>query len=240
MSTMTEPTQRPIRRERTERTRRRLMDASVDLLFESGLGAVTTVQITKRAGIVQSGFYKHFASIDECVIERLEQFEKQIAVQLNDAIRSIHDADPFDEQSWAEMLDGVFGIFLRERRYSWLLLRYRHDPTPIGRALSKTIARVRSELATNLWVLGSRFGVPAERLTHMESLADFMIGATINAVEGLLEGRHKDKDALGQMLARNVVAATVVEISTLLEMDPAEAFRAVVRRRKQRAERRPG
>ncbi|MCS7057649.1 MAG: TetR/AcrR family transcriptional regulator, partial [Meiothermus sp.] len=48
-------------------TRERLIQATVEILSREGLGAVSTARVARDAGIVQSGFYAHFASLEECV-----------------------------------------------------------------------------------------------------------------------------------------------------------------------------
>src|ERR1041385_42792 len=57
----------------TSSTRQRLVQAVIDIVRGDGLGALTTVEITRRAGIAQPGFYKHFPNVDACLEEATKQ-----------------------------------------------------------------------------------------------------------------------------------------------------------------------
>src|SRR5690349_984535 len=57
----------------TPSTRQRLIDAVIEIVRGEGLGSLTTVEITRRAGIAQPGFYKHFRNVDECLEEATRQ-----------------------------------------------------------------------------------------------------------------------------------------------------------------------
>ena len=50
--------------ERKERTRRAILDAALELCEDSSLVALSLRQVAKEVGIVPTGFYRHFDSIE--------------------------------------------------------------------------------------------------------------------------------------------------------------------------------
>ena len=52
-----------------ERTKRRIVDATMELLGERSFGQLKITEITRRAEVVQPTFYTYFSSIEEVVLE---------------------------------------------------------------------------------------------------------------------------------------------------------------------------
>ncbi|MFC9355228.1 TetR/AcrR family transcriptional regulator, partial [Rhodococcus sp. NPDC057014] len=50
---------------RRGQTRRRLLDAAVEVFAENGFGRSTVEQICERGGYTRGAFYSNFASLDE-------------------------------------------------------------------------------------------------------------------------------------------------------------------------------
>lgn len=59
-------------------TRQRLLDAAVELLIDEGGAGLTTGRLTEQAGVVQSAFYNHFASVDECKQAALREVRSRV------------------------------------------------------------------------------------------------------------------------------------------------------------------
>lgn len=59
-------------------TRQQLLDAAVELLIDEGGGGITTGRLTEQAGVVQSAFYNHFASVEECKQAALEEVRSRV------------------------------------------------------------------------------------------------------------------------------------------------------------------
>ena len=55
-----------------------MLEAAVDLLRSEGLPSLTTVRVTKEAGIVQSGFYAHFKNPEHLQQELAERVGREL------------------------------------------------------------------------------------------------------------------------------------------------------------------
>lgn len=54
---------------RVQRSRRRIIQATVDLIVERGASAVTVDAISERSGVAKSTLYRHWSSIDALVLD---------------------------------------------------------------------------------------------------------------------------------------------------------------------------
>ncbi|MEV0768040.1 TetR/AcrR family transcriptional regulator [Nocardia salmonicida] len=67
----------PISRRRQE-TRRRLIDAALDVFAERGFGSSTVDQVCERAKFTKGAFYSNFAALDELFLAAWEQRSAQM------------------------------------------------------------------------------------------------------------------------------------------------------------------
>jgi AcrR family transcriptional regulator len=103
---------------RSEDTQRRLLQATIDLLFERGLTRLTTPDIAKRAGVSRGALTHHFANREEIVVRAL-------AVQLEAAtlgLRQFCDARPAPTMSTDDVVDYLWpmmagGLFYTTLEY---------------------------------------------------------------------------------------------------------------------------
>src|SRR3546814_449357 len=61
------------RQERKERTRRAILDAALDQLSHTSFDSISLRQLAKAVGIVPTGFYRHFATLDELGLALVEE-----------------------------------------------------------------------------------------------------------------------------------------------------------------------
>ena len=87
---MTEP--RPESRlERKERTRRAILDAALELCEDSSLVALSLRQVAGRVGIVPTGFYRHFDSIEALGMALVDESFASLRAMLRDVRRMDRD-----------------------------------------------------------------------------------------------------------------------------------------------------
>ncbi|MGA4539444.1 TetR/AcrR family transcriptional regulator [Uniformispora flossi] len=79
---------------RRAETRRRLLDAALDVFAAEGFGRTTVEQVCDHAGFTRGAFYSNFSSLDELF---LAMWEERSAAMLDDvraALGGVADADP--------------------------------------------------------------------------------------------------------------------------------------------------
>jgi AcrR family transcriptional regulator len=71
------------RPEQKEQTRRRLIDAALQLSAERGFGSLSLREIARESGIAATGFYRHFRDLDELGLVLVDE----VALALRQLIR---------------------------------------------------------------------------------------------------------------------------------------------------------
>lgn len=188
---MPRPQRRLSRREAKEVTRRRLIDGAIDILRSEGVAATTTGRIADAAGIAQSSFYGYFADRDACLEAAADKIgsyvlrkarERTAGFDRDDVPGSIRDA-------YRSVLDDM----LSAPELTRIFLRHREDDaSPLGRAFRRLVARARADLGADL----RRFGLSGRDAPEVDVYADLVVGALFGAVEGLLSGRLRDREAV--------------------------------------------
>lgn len=103
---------------RSEDTRRRLLQATIELLFERGLTRLTTPDIARRAGVSRGALTHHFANREDIVVRAL-------AVQLEattQGLRQFCEARPAPKMNTDEVVDYLWpmmagGLFYTTLEY---------------------------------------------------------------------------------------------------------------------------
>jgi AcrR family transcriptional regulator len=196
------------------------MDAVTDLLYEEGPVAMSTVRIAQRAGIVQSGFYRHFPSVEECLRAKADQLGADLAWPALNGISSLYETDPTNAALLANVLEEFFIGMLTHRRLYQLMVRHRHDASPLGEAFRRVFDQSRLELTASLWALARRFRLPVTARSGVALLAEFAIESTSSVGTALLTGRARDPRAAAETLARCLVSAVTAEFQHMYAEGP--------------------
>lgn len=95
---MTAPTSTPPQRvtARRARTRRRLLDAALDVFAEQGFGRSTVEQVCERAGYTRGAFYSNFTSLDELFLAMWEERSTRMLADLRAALAEVAAPGPED------------------------------------------------------------------------------------------------------------------------------------------------
>ena len=182
-----------------------------------GLGSLTTVEITRRAGIAQPGFYKHFRNVDECLEEATRQALDGMRETFNAMRRGIRNRQDLDEVAahFEAVLDTVFA----DRPFNELVLRYRRDPSPLGRAIREVEGRVIHDFAEELWGVLRQTGMRAEHRGEVELLSELLFGSVAVCIERVIDGRDADRPQLARELAAFMIAGTRGVLGRMFEED---------------------
>lgn len=180
----------PTRREAKAATRQALLDAALRILDEDGSGALTTISVTKRAGIAQSSFYAHFADMDDL----LEHLTQQLARQRQSTTRRARWRFGAERSEGRGEVRDMFRVplegLLRHPEILRLVLRSRLDPTsPLGRWSRELVEDNRRELIADLVAGGVPNRTDGER-RRLEMFADGVIALTETMALGAVEGRY--------------------------------------------------
>jgi AcrR family transcriptional regulator len=74
---------------RRARTRRKLLDAALDVFAEQGFGRSTVEQVCERAGYTRGAFYSNFTSLDELFLVMWEERSTRMLADLRAALAEV-------------------------------------------------------------------------------------------------------------------------------------------------------
>lgn len=197
------------RNEQRAATRERLIEATIDLLRAGGVAAVSTVSVTRAAGIVQSGFYMHFKNIDECLRVAAERAAAQIGEYVAETRREMHRLDPTDVNLLREHCEKMLELFLNEQNFIEVFLHHRFDKTSLGEVLRELAAQLHADLVEDLRdVMFRRQNISEAPLEIISLQAEIILAAALATGEALIEKRIKDIKIAAEMLAVNILSAS--------------------------------
>jgi AcrR family transcriptional regulator len=174
---MTETTSRG---ERKELTRRAILDAALVLSDESTLAALSLRQVAKEVGIVPTGFYRHFDSIEALGLALVDES----FASLRTMMREIRRGDP----SYVDIVDRSIAILVehvhQQRAHFLFIARERAaGPPAVRQAIRQQIELFERELATDLARL------PGTALWSGEDLlvvSNLIVNALVSTAEAIL------------------------------------------------------
>jgi len=186
------------RKRSREQTRDRMLDAAVDLLRNEGLPSLTTVRVTREAGIVQSGFYAHFKNPEHLQQELADRAGRELREHMATWMAAMR-ASGTDEESLIASYEQVLQLFADSKSLVDLFLRYRRSPTPIGQVLGHLHTQLRADF---FQYLRERAGDPQpEHLGTIGVHADTLVAALLGVAEGVVDGRVADLGTAARELA---------------------------------------
>lgn len=166
-------------------TRQNLLDAAVQLLIDEGRSGITTGRLTRAAGVVQSGFYNHFSSVDECVTVALDEV-RHLVITTADLI--MDDLLRPGERTPRDIEQIVVGIFKRAAANPspYKLLVQRHQEADVATVVEDAFAELRSRLAATILDESSRTKLLSER--EAATAAHLAVGVFLAGLEHVLSG----------------------------------------------------
>ncbi|MFN3392025.1 MAG: TetR/AcrR family transcriptional regulator [Meiothermus ruber] len=184
-----------------EATREKLIEATVRILSQEGLGAVSTARLAREVGIVQSGFYAHFDSLEACISVAAERIGERIRASLAEGLELLGSQGPGDYH----LVKAQYHRLLTELQQQWvfveLLIRYFRDPSPLGRALSRVQQGLRSDLVSYLTRVVEPLNWPKGGRPQAGFMADLLVSMTLSAVESLRWEPDLDRELVAHLLA---------------------------------------
>jgi TetR/AcrR family transcriptional regulator, fatty acid biosynthesis regulator len=181
-------TARLTRKASTELTRRRLIEGAIEILRRDGFAAATTGRIASAAGLKQPSFYVHFDDRDQVFEAAANEIGRRVIEILKRQLTAIDRAHP--RRSIRAAYTAVTAAFLSEPELTRIFLRHRvDDGTVLGRTFRSLLDQVRGELVESL----GRYGVVLPR-SMAEAHIELLVAASLGLLEGLIEGRLRDRE----------------------------------------------
>ncbi|HSL59289.1 MAG TPA: TetR/AcrR family transcriptional regulator [Acidimicrobiales bacterium] len=191
----------------TEDTRRRILDATIAIIDESGERAVRVADVARAAGIVTSAIYHHFRDRNALVnAARADQYRGRL---LSDAL-ALDDLLALDDE--AEQAAALGALMVRpddpeRQRHRWdriaALAAAQHHPdlraeiTELQRAVTDRFAAVIDQAKERGWVD-----------PHVDSRAAALLmqAVSLGLVIADIDDRPLDADSWGDLLTRWALA----------------------------------
>lgn len=173
------------RGERKERTRRAILDAALALGEDTSLSALSLRQVAKEVGIVPTGFYRHFDSIEALGLALVEEAFGSLRAMLRDVRRG----DP----AFGDIVDGSVAILVdhvhQQRAHFLFIARERNaGPPAVRAAIRHGIELFEHELATDLARLP---GTAAWSAEDLRILSNLIVTAMVGTAEAILSAGPK-------------------------------------------------
>jgi AcrR family transcriptional regulator len=184
------------RSERKQRTREALMDAALMLLEREGFSGLSLREVAREAGIVPTGFYRHFESMEDLGLALVDRSFRSLREMLRGARATADGHQHVIRRSIAVIVADV-----REHRAHFrFLARERFGGVAaIRHAIDAQIRLLASELATDLARLP---GLAAWSTDDLQMLAALLVDVGVSAVAALVELPPGNVDAEGEIAFR--------------------------------------
>ncbi|RDI94449.1 TetR/AcrR family transcriptional regulator [Meiothermus sp. QL-1] len=181
-------------------TRERLIEATIRLLKQKGLGAISTARVAREAGIVQSGFYAHFESLEACIAEAARRIGNRIRITLVHGLERIRHQGAGDYTLIKEQYQRLLAELQEQWIFVELFVRYFREPSPLGQALAQVHEKLRAELITHLQEVLKPLGLENRDQAQLGYLADLLISMCISSAESLRREPHLEKEFAAHLL----------------------------------------
>lgn len=186
------------RAESKAKSRQRLLDAALAILDEDDVNELTTVEVTRRAGLAQSSFYVHFSSIEhllKALVDEVWDERRETSRQ----IRQATSLDPLDEWYRVRFTAHIAGLLAHPAVFR-LILRSRLDTSGlVGEDARAQQAKSRENLTTWMIELGAPAESDADR-RRLKMLAAGLLAVNETIALGHLDGEFPDLDEVLDVL----------------------------------------
>ncbi len=182
------------RQERKQRTRQALLDSALELLADRSFSRLSLREVTKRAGIVPTAFYRHFSSMDELGRALVGESMRTLRTMIRNARRNPDTYDDVIRSSIHTLYEHVRG---HESHFRFLTRERYGGAGPVQAAIGTELRLFASELAIDLGRMPQLRDWGAEDLYTM---ADLLVMTSLATVGELLEVRTADPEADAEIL----------------------------------------
>lgn len=195
----------------TEEVRQALVVAAIELVREKGMSAATSIALAKRVGISQSGFYQHFANVNECLGLAAVTFAEEMRREL----RSIRDRffalvsgpdDAILEEKLRRGFEHSLAYVLDQPRLVQLIMlfnRLQGDNSEFGIALNRVHEQVVDDMVAELLASARRVGLTEKDAPGIRIYVRFSLAIWYTAVEMSIADPQLDRALVIRMLTQS-------------------------------------
>lgn len=186
---------------RIKRTRRLLRDALVSLILKKDFASITIREVTERAEVAYITFYRHYESLDQLLMEVLDEGLTELMVHI----------ETLAKQSDTSALE-------TEGR---LIFEYIEQKADLFRILlkSQSVTRVRKKVVSNISAIFQKSCVPLERLGNQVTInmaSNHIATSLLSLIEWWLENNMKPSPIeMGKVYKSLIIDSTVGAVSSL-------------------------
>ncbi len=170
------------------------MEAALRLVDERGFSSLSLREVAREAGIVPTGFYRHFEDLDELGLALVDESFRSLREMLRGARE--------DAGDYSGVIRGSVEILARavyEHRLHWRFIARERSGgvSALRRAIRSEIRLFSSELATDL----SRFpGLNDWSSEDLQMIAALMVNTMVSTAEALLDAGPEDPRAEAEVV----------------------------------------
>lgn len=171
-------------------TRRALLDAALYQVQKTGsLGATSLRQVTRKAGVVPTAFYRHFKDMDTLGLTLVDESFRT----LRQMMKEVRKQSLPPQQIIRSSVENYFDYMSQHHQHFLFVAKERYTGNPILRsAIKQEIRLFTSELATDLSRLLPVEKVSAEDLQIMAALVVNTLASATQLMVELTELEHSD------------------------------------------------
>ena len=182
-------------------TRKRLLDATAELLESGGLLDFKVVEVARKIGTSPATFYQYFATVEDVILA--------LSNEIGSELEPVHDAirQPWDTEAGLRLARELVGAYMRHWDQHRAVLRIRNLAAEEGdqrfrAARLKVTEPITAALAAKVAESKSAGKVAAEVNSYAAAAAMVALLERMVAYRFELEARGVDRDALVETTAR--------------------------------------
>jgi AcrR family transcriptional regulator len=183
------------RQERKQLTRQALLDAALELLEDQSFSSLSLRQVTRAAGIVPTGFYRHFDDMEELGLALIDESFRTLRTMIRAARTDPRTNDRMIRNS-VELLVGY--VHEHDTHFRFIARERFGGVAALRQAIRVEIRLFASDLATDLARLPYLERWSTEDL---QLLAGLMVNAMVSTAEAILDAPPNNPTAEAEIIA---------------------------------------
>lgn len=186
---------------RVKRTRRLLRDALVSLILKKDFASITIKEITGRAEVAYITFYRHYESLDQLLMEVLDEGLTELMIHIETLAKQ---SDTASLETEGRL---IFEYIGQKADLFHILLK------------SQSVTRIRKKVVSNISAIFQKSCVPLERLGNQVTInmaSNHIATSLLSLIEWWLENNMKPSPTeMGKVYKSLIIDSTVGAVSTL-------------------------